>query len=343
MKSTRTTWLSLSGAALLTGWGSVTFTAHNGHCPTAAPGAVAKANPAQREPASLSEVLAFSAPGLAKSDIGLMNLLCAQGLRGAENLNIADACAKLDDIARRVEFETKRHLYRFKEKPSDYNDSEGYFRMLVLSTVLQEDLGIHYNPDRITESGVFAGNERFFSDAADVFIHGLIGDRRSGTCSSLPVFYVAIGRRLGYPLKLVSAKNHLFVRWEDERQRFNIEATGVGFNSFADGYYKTWPLAMSEAEIKDYGYLKSLTPSEELAAFTSLRAHCQMVMGRTAESVASHATALRLAPESLLYRQILARAQAEASQRAQPVLAQSGVELAIRKNQSPQSENKGQP
>ena len=217
---------------------TVGFVLHNRHSATqSSPAAVPKA--AQRKPATLSELLVLSSVELEKCDIGLMNLLCAQGLHGAENLNLADACEKLDGIAHSVEFETKRHFYRFGDKPSDYNNSEGFFRMLVLSTVLQEDFGIHYNPDRITEPGVFAGNQTFFSDSADVFIHGLIGERRSGTCSSMPVFYVAIGRRLGYPLKLVSCKNHLFVRWEDERQRFNIEATGVGFNSFDDEYYKT--------------------------------------------------------------------------------------------------------
>ena len=29
-----------------------------------------------------------------------------------------------------------------------------------------------------------------------------------GTCSSLPVLQVAVGRRLGYPLKLVTTKGH---------------------------------------------------------------------------------------------------------------------------------------
>ena len=33
---------------------------------------------------------------------------------------------------------------------------------------------------------------------------------------------MAVGRRLGYPLKLVTTKGHLFVRWEGAGERFNI-------------------------------------------------------------------------------------------------------------------------
>jgi hypothetical protein len=46
-----------------------------------------------------------------------------------------------------------------------------------------------------------------------LFLHGLT-QGRGGTCLSMPVAYVAVGRRLGYPLKLVTAKGHLFARWE---------------------------------------------------------------------------------------------------------------------------------
>ena len=49
---------------------------------------------------------------------------------------------------------------------------------------------------------------------ARLFIHGII-DGPGGTCASMPVLYVAVGRRLGYPLKLVEARGHLLLRWDD--------------------------------------------------------------------------------------------------------------------------------
>jgi regulator of sirC expression with transglutaminase-like and TPR domain len=141
----------------------------------------------------------------------------------------------------------------------------------------------------------------FFADSQDVFLHGLTGANRQGTCSSLPVLYVAVGRRLGYPLKLVTTKGHLFVRWESASERFNFEAAGNGANRFSDDYYRRWPLEVSEAEIQADGHLKSLTPAEELAVFLSIRGMCQAEVGRYAGASESFAHAARLAPSCHSY------------------------------------------
>ena len=68
----------------------------------------------------------------------------------------------------------------------------------------------------------------------------------------MPVLYVAVGRRLGYPLKLATTKGHLFARWDGLdhsypawRERFNIEGTH-GFSSYPDDYYKTWPFKLTD-------------------------------------------------------------------------------------------------
>jgi hypothetical protein len=95
----------------------------------------------------------------------------------------------------------------------------------------------------------------------------------------MPVLYIAVGRELGYPLKLVTAKNHLFIRWEDAKEQRNFETTGDGLNSFDDNYYRSWPLPISEKEEKQYGYLISLTRSEELGVFLSIRANCLEAAG----------------------------------------------------------------
>jgi regulator of sirC expression with transglutaminase-like and TPR domain len=86
-----------------------------------------------------------------------------------------------------------------------------------MAVVMYEDFGIRYNPDRIAISGNLDPNDRFFADSRDIFLHGLVGNRRMGTCSSMSVLYAAIGRRLGYPLKLATTKAHLFLRWEDDK------------------------------------------------------------------------------------------------------------------------------
>ena len=43
-----------------------------------------------------------------------------------------------------------------------------------------------------------------FCQPEDVFIHGMIVEGgKGGTCASMPVLYVAVGRRIGLPLYLV--------------------------------------------------------------------------------------------------------------------------------------------
>lgn len=122
----------------------------------------------------------------------------------------------------------------------------------------------------------------------------------------MPVLYVAVGRELGYPLKLVTTKGHIFVRWEGGGERFNVEATGQGLNRFEDEYYRHWPFEVIPAEEAAEGYLKSLTPPEELAAFLSIRGMCLREAGRKQEATESFAAAVRLAPGCQSYGQMLA-------------------------------------
>jgi hypothetical protein len=250
----------------------------------------------------LSELLATSPAELEGCDVALMDLLCAQGLPGAERVSIPELLATLDQWTQRVKSETARHLYRFRSNPAEYDHSEGYFRMLLMAVVLYEDFGIRYNPNRTTTDLPDPETDRFFADSRDLFLHGLLGDRRTGTCSSMPVLYLAIGRRLGYPLKLVTTKGHLFLRWEAGRERFNLEATGKGMNRYDDEHFRQWPFALTEEEIRAEGYLKSLSAAEELAVFLSLRGNCLKEAGRQAEATDCYAAATGLGPSWRSFR-----------------------------------------
>jgi len=253
-------------------------------------------------PTDLKELLALDPAKLADLDIARVNLLCAEGLPGSEKLDVPRCTAVLDRWADRVRFETDRHLYQFRSDPAQYEGSEGYFRMLVLISVLQQEFGVHYNPARIRDVD--------FTHSADLFIHGMIPtpgqtaqQTNGGTCVSMPVLYTAVARRLGYPIKLVGAKAHLFCRWDaldhaipTWRGRFNVEATNRGMNSFKDAYYKTGLYQASEAEIKAGNYLQSLTPTEELAEFLATRGHCLVETGRTREAVEAYTLAVKICP-----------------------------------------------
>ena len=101
-------------------------------------------------------------------------------------------------------------------------------------------------------------------------------------------------------------KGHLFVRWKDARERFNVDATGQGVYRFEDAHYRGWPFPVTDEEAQAEGYLKSLSPAEELAVFLSIRGLCLREAGRRAEAAESFATASRLAPGCRGYRRMLA-------------------------------------
>ena len=251
----------------------------------------------------------------ARHSVASLNLVCAQGLPGSWVIDLATTEGTLHSCAERVRTETERHRYRFQRNPAEYENSEGYFRMLMLTVVLAEDFSVHYQEERRIAPGSGGANDGFFSDASAVFLPGLLGPKREGTCSSMPVLYVAIGRKLAYPLKLVTTKGHLFVRWEGKGERFNIEATVRGLAKYDDDHYRHWPFEITAQEEAAEGYLKSLTPAEELAAFLSIRAMCQREAGQVDDAAQSFAAAARLAPGCASYRMMAGRLASEEAAR----------------------------
>ena len=276
----------------------------------------------QKSAPNLKELLAFSSLQVEQSDIAVLNLLCAEGLRGAESVKPEAALTTIDHWAERVRSETERNIYQYRSNPKGFENSEPYFRVLIMAAVVHDDFRVRYNPALISAPGETDANDRFFADSRDVFLHGLCGSRRMGTCSSMPVLYVALGRRLGYPLKLVTTKSHLFIRWDGPAEQFDLEATGRGMNRYDDEHFKHWPFEVTEAEIQTDGYLKSLNPAEELALFLSLRGHCLKEAGRLNEAIAAYAEASRWAPDSRAYQALLADARTRLSPPPSSRLAQ---------------------
>ena len=77
-----------------------------------------------------------------KYDVAEWNLILALGLPGAEDIHIAELLDKLDEWAEQVRRETERQYRDFIESPWDYENSQGYFCVLVLVPVLERDLGV---------------------------------------------------------------------------------------------------------------------------------------------------------------------------------------------------------
>jgi len=291
-----------------------------------------------------------------------MNLLCATQL--GKEIDFTQNESTLRTWSQRIKSETDRHFYRFRQHPDQFENSEGFYRMLMMSVVLAEDFKIHYADERkssplpsdgrgikgegmgltlltslplpgvslsqrmervgppsvvlLTEEGVRAQDDNFFSEPDYVFLTGLLGPERKGTCSSMPVLYVAIGRELGYPLKLVTTKGHLFVRWDAPGERFNIEATTRGLSRFDDEYYRHWPFEITPAEEQAEGYLKSLTPQGELAVFMSIRGMCLKDAGKPVQASEAFAAAAHLAPNCASYQKLVNLTKNQIVSKTQP-------------------------
>ncbi len=167
----------------------------------------------------------------------------------------------LDKWARQVESETLRNHHRFLEAPENYENSEAFFRMLMLVTVLQQDFGVRYNPDRIREID--------FRDSSDLFIHGMIGTERVGhasrcRCSTSPL-------DVDWAIRCISLmpSSTFFADGKAQTESLNIEATSRGLITHKDDFYMSWPKRIDPDEVEAGQYLSSLTMAESFAAFFS--------------------------------------------------------------------------
>ena len=271
---------------------------------------------------------------LTKLDIAALNLMCAGGLPGAENLDFARLHDWLDDAARQADFQTRRHWYRFNLSLEKYHTSPGFFCCSFLLQTLQEDFKVRYNPVRARDHKFqdLKCPDPDFRDSRDLFIHGII-DGDGGTCASMPVLYVAVGRRLGYPLTLVESRGHLFMRWDDPAGKclgvpevLNIEGAGEGIALYPDSHYREWPEAWTATDEAGGWFLNSLTPRQELAAFLVTRAACLEDNRRLPEAVQAYIWARDLAPHDGRYVQLAAnKANRLAFQEQQEVAAMTEI------------------
>lgn len=223
-------------------------------------------------------------------DVARSNLEHALGLPGSEGLDVEKCVRWVDEAARLVAQKTKGYFYQFKERPEEFGHSEGAFRMGWLVTLLQRDLGVRYRQDLVPVS-----DHDFLKRADHLFIHGII-QGKGGTCASLPSLYAAVGRRLGYPLRLVACKRHGFVRWDGRGERFNIEATAQGYLSHPDEHDLKWPFETTPEEVRRYKFLENETAEEEVAGFIWQRGHVLSHNGRLGDAAFEYLRAYLWAP-----------------------------------------------
>jgi Transglutaminase-like superfamily len=244
---------------------------------------------------------------LSQADVAVLNFCCARGLPGMEKYEAAHSIRLIDEMADKVASATQAYLPQFLNRPNEFENSLDYFRALVLVTVLQRNCGIRYDQAKIPDHVPYTPD--------DTFLHRVI-HTKLGTCANIPVLYVAVGRRLSYPMKLVQANGreatHLFVRWDDPTgNRFNIEATDQGMRTPPDDYYRAGRYQLHPSLEEKGQFLRSKTPREELACFLAERFCCFRDARQYRLAIQAMGWACVLAPKNAFYLHTLKRVMNE--------------------------------
>jgi len=279
------------------------------------------------QPKTLAELLALPPDQLEKVDIARIDLLCAEGLPGADDLDIEKCTQTLDAWAQYVKTETAKNYHRFIEHPEKFKNSSGRYQMAVMAAVLCQDLRVHYDPKRekeLLDNNFFSQGEpygkaerSFFSDSSDMFLHGLLSDKRYGTCASMPYLYVAIGRRLGYPVSIAKTHMHNYVYYDEgDGKHFNVEATEHRvFTTPTDDAYRhpIWGAPSSAEYFEKRGLLRPLSNKEALAHLLATRAAVFRSGGRHDEEAKTWAAAARYFPDTPTWKEIAQNMQQSAN------------------------------
>jgi hypothetical protein len=244
---------------------------------------------------SLEQLLTQSDDELVRHDIADVNLACTRGLPGSQHIDVHRCLETLDRWARWVGQLTG--YAAFDRNPGHWDHSRGIYRIHVMMCVLQREFGVRYNPAMIPEDANFGLDERFIQGA----IQG-----EGGTSGTLPVVYIAVRRRLRYPLKLVAAQGgkwgHLFARWDElGGERFNIEISNGSFDTPPDDYYRTGRFTTHPDWEHSGSILKSMTPTEELADFMAQRSAGWLDAGERRQQAESLAWACALEARGTVY------------------------------------------
>lgn len=179
-----------------------------------------------------------------KIDIGIAALVFAKEVY--PDIDVAAYSEQIDLLANKVRWMAK-----------DTHDPEQ--RIRVLNTVFFRLEGFRYDRDPFSRT-----KQEYY------FLNGIL-DTRQGTCYTMPLLYLAIAQRLGYPIYPVLAPDHMFLRYVDlSFTAQNIEVTSGG-KYFPDDWYAK-DFSIPPKARKSGSYLRTLSYREFLGQLLSANA-----------------------------------------------------------------------
>jgi regulator of sirC expression with transglutaminase-like and TPR domain len=164
---------------------------------------------------------------------------------------------------------------------------------------------------------------------SNYFINGLL-DTKRGQCITLPMLYMAIAQRLGYPVYAVMAPEHTFVRFVDPSLREqNIDLSqGAGYSSDAE---YAFDLNISPEAIASGAYLRTLTRRQYLGVLLQQNAIVFSEQGNLDRAIRYFEKAYEIDPLNVYFSRNLALHWQRKAQLAEtPELQQSHFQTALR-------------
>jgi len=130
------------------------------------------------------------------------------------------------------------------------------------------------------------------SDPNDLFLHTVL-DKKRGYCLSLSILYLSLGERLGLPLYGVVVPGHFFIRYDDNRVRFNIETTSKGGNASDEHYINKFKVPPGNDKSI---YMKNLNKIQTLGCFFNNLGNCYSDIDETESALQALQRAVQINP-----------------------------------------------
>lgn len=140
-----------------------------------------------------------------------------------------------------------------------------------------------------------------------------------GQCETLPMLYMAIAQRLGYPVYAVHAPEHSFLRYVDPSLpggAINIEVSGRQISWLSDAGYAHW-LNINDRAIKSGAFLRTLTRRQWLGLLLEENAVVFSKAGYWDRAILYVKKAQELDPQDPYYPKNLAQAYEVKAQRTE--------------------------
>ena len=216
------------------------------------------------------EVLRLTELPEGKLDIGIAALVLAKEVY--PDIDIEEYSKKIDTMAKLASVLT------MGSKDPDY-------RVRVLNTFLYQSWGIEYDMSDI-----------YAKKPENRYLNGML-DTKKGSCITMPLLYLAIAQRMGYPVYPVAVPNHLIVRYADPSLKLqNIEATSEG-GFVPDDEYQ-YVLQIPDRGIQSGAYLRTMSNKEFLGDLIAQNAIYWGQKGDVKRAMAYVKLAVKLNPRS---------------------------------------------